>query len=267
MQGNCISNFACLNQGIHLKNQLMTATFLYVLSLALVLFIKNAKKKKPIQTLFYNILQSNYFRMKVPITNTKFLLVGIVALVIMAFTRTFESEKPTIVLPPVGPSTTQEVIDAANAFRATLTAAQVATCFLTYSLTEAQKWSNFPVGIYNNRVGIKMSALTTAQLAAAKNLMKVATGTGTEGYNEIEAILAADDYLGANGGGANYTSGNYFIALLGTPALTGTWQLYFGGHHLAQIPIKMAIWSAAHPRFAPPSLTRSLRKTAKLGNL
>jgi hypothetical protein len=133
----------------------------------------------------------------------------------------------------LGPSTTQEVIDAANTFKATLTAAQVTTCFLPYTLADAAKWSNFPTGIYGNRVGIKMSALSATQLTAVKNLLKVAAGTGAEGYAEIEAIMAADDFLGANGGGADYTAGNYYIALLGTPALTGTWEVYFGGHHLA----------------------------------
>ena len=35
------------------------------------------------------------------------------------------------------------------------------------------------------------------------------------------------------GGGLNYGSGIYFLAFLGTPSTTGTWQLHFGGHHLA----------------------------------
>ncbi len=153
----------------------------------------------------------------------------------MAFTYQPDDQvmpQPAFV-PPVDPSTTQEVIDAANAFKATLSSSQISSCFLNYSLADAQKWSNFPVGIYNNRIGIKMSALNATQLAAAKNLIKVAAGPGVEGYNEILAIMAADDYLGANGGGSNYTSGNYYLALLGTPDLTGTWELYFGGHHLA----------------------------------
>lgn len=154
-------------------------------------------------------------------------------LAIMAFTLKSEAPQRTMQMPPPGPTTTQEVIDAANAFKTTLTTAQQATCFLAYSFADAQKWSNFPVGIYNNRIGIKMSALNATQLAAARNLLKVAAGSGVEGYNELLAIMAADDYLGANGGGSNYTSGNYYIALLGTPALTGTWELYFGGHHLA----------------------------------
>ncbi|MFI1995582.1 DUF3500 domain-containing protein [Actinoplanes sp. NPDC020271] len=38
---------------------------------------------------------------------------------------------------------------------------------------------------------------------------------------------------GGGGGGGGYGSGIYFLAFLGTPSATGTWQLHFGGHHLA----------------------------------
>ncbi|MET9380906.1 DUF3500 domain-containing protein [Streptomyces sp. NPDC002928] len=39
---------------------------------------------------------------------------------------------------------------------------------------------------------------------------------------------------GTGGGGmGGYGSGVYFLAFLGTPSTTGTWQLHFGGHHLA----------------------------------
>jgi hypothetical protein len=39
---------------------------------------------------------------------------------------------------------------------------------------------------------------------------------------------------GAGGGGlGGYGSGVYFLAFLGTPSTDGTWQLHFGGHHLA----------------------------------
>lgn len=172
--------------------------------------------------------------MTVSFTKTKLFLLASCTFTIMAFTlKDAPQQSVSLASPPPPPTTTQEVIDAANAFKATLTTAQITSCFLTYSLTDAAKWSNFPVGIYNNRVGLSMGSLTTAQATAALNLLKAASGTGTEGYNELQAIRAADDYLGANGGGANYTGGNYYIALLGTPALTGTWELYFGGHHLA----------------------------------
>lgn len=46
-------------------------------------------------------------------------------------------------------------------------------------------------------------------------------------------MLNADEYLEANGGGADYGAANYYIALLGTPATTGTFEIQFGGHHTA----------------------------------
>lgn len=212
----------------------MTATFLYVLLLALIFFVKKQSSKRTFSSVLKNSFLSlfNFYIMKQPFAKMKYLLLGICALGIMAFTMKTKPQK-TATMPPLSPTTTQEVIDAANAFKATLTSTQVTTCFLSYSLANAQKWSNFPINIYGNRIGIRLGDLSAAQLTAAKNLLKVAAGTGVEGYNELEAIMAADDYLGANGGGSSYTSGNYYIALLGTPALTGTWQLYFGGHHLA----------------------------------
>ncbi len=171
--------------------------------------------------------------MKVPFNKLKFLLVGISALAIMAFTLKPAPQQITT-MPPLSPTTTQEVIDAANAFKATLSASQVTTTYLDYSFTNAIKWSNLPQALSRNRVGVAFSSLSATQLAAAKALIKAASGsTGTEGYAEIEQLLAADDYLGTIGGGADYGSGNYYLALLGTPALTGTWELQFGGHHLA----------------------------------
>ncbi|MGW2620712.1 DUF3500 domain-containing protein [Streptomyces sp. NPDC001500] len=38
---------------------------------------------------------------------------------------------------------------------------------------------------------------------------------------------------GGGGGLGGYGSGVYFLAFLGTPSAHGTWQLHFGGHHLA----------------------------------
>ncbi|MET9408486.1 DUF3500 domain-containing protein [Streptomyces sp. NPDC002935] len=38
---------------------------------------------------------------------------------------------------------------------------------------------------------------------------------------------------GPGGGAFGYGSGDYFMAFLGTPSADGTWQLHFGGHHLA----------------------------------
>jgi hypothetical protein len=122
----------------------------------------------------------------------------------------------------------------ANAFLATLTTTQQASVVIALNKTNAERWSNLPCGL-SCRNGIEFSSLTSTQLAAAKAVAQAAFGTTTgEGYDEWTQILAADDYLNANGGGSSYGSGNYIIAFLGTPSTTGKWMLQIGGHHYAQ---------------------------------
>ncbi len=124
------------------------------------------------------------------------------------------------------------IVKAAEAFKATLTTTQVAALQYAYTKTQAQKWSNFPESIYKGRVGLQTSTLSTTQKAAFLALLKVSTSTtANEGYEEYTGILDADDYLGANGGGSGYGSGNYYIGFLGTPSTTGLWCLQIGGHH------------------------------------
>ncbi|MGI4864107.1 MAG: DUF3500 domain-containing protein [Janthinobacterium lividum] len=126
-----------------------------------------------------------------------------------------------------------DVVTAAQAFIATLTTAQQTTLLQAFNTTNVAKWSNLPCGA-QCRIGLQLSSLSTAQQTAALAVVQAATGTAAnEGYNEVQQIRAADDYLNANGGGAGYGAGLYFIAFLGTPSTTGTWMLQFGGHHLA----------------------------------
>lgn len=136
----------------------------------------------------------------------------------------------TTVVPGTGVTA---VVNAANAFLATLTAIQLATAQLAYSKTDATKWSNLPDGLYNGRIGIKLSQLNATQSAAFYTLMGtvLAQNVTNEGVDELEGSLVADDYLGANGGGATYSRGNFHLAFLGTPSTTGLWELQFGGHH------------------------------------
>jgi len=122
----------------------------------------------------------------------------------------------------------------ADAFKATLTAAQVASLQIPLTKANAIKWSNLPGGV-SIRNGIEFSTLNATQLAAANAVIAVASGTTSdEGYAEFTQIRAADDYLGTTGGGNGYSAGKYIIAFLGTPSATGTWMLQFGGHHYAQ---------------------------------
>ncbi len=126
-----------------------------------------------------------------------------------------------------------KVACAADAFLATLTAAQKATVQLALTKANAIRWSNLPGGV-SIRNGLEFSTLTATQLAAAKAVIAAAAGTtSNEGYDEFLQINAADDVL-ATKAGAGYSSGKYIIAFLGTPSATGTWMLQFGGHHYAQ---------------------------------
>ncbi|QJD97310.1 DUF3500 domain-containing protein [Mucilaginibacter robiniae] len=126
-----------------------------------------------------------------------------------------------------------KVLCAVQTFEATLTTTQLAGVQFSYTSANAIKWSNLPCGS-QCREGLELSSLTSTQLAAAMAIVAAASGTdANQGYSEATQIIAADDVLKATAGGTTYSSGNYFIAFVGTPSATGTWQLQFGGHHLA----------------------------------
>jgi hypothetical protein len=118
---------------------------------------------------------------------------------------------------------------AAMAFYSTLSASQQATVQLPWSLDTARTWSNLPAGSVA-RNGIALGSLDAAQLASATALIKVALGD--TGSSLQTGMQAADDYLAANGGGASYGNGNYYLAFLGAPSSTGFWMLQLSGHHL-----------------------------------
>ncbi len=131
----------------------------------------------------------------------------------------------------------ERVVCLAEAFKATLAASQVTTLQLPYAKSDAVKWSNFPeFSARPRRVGIRLGSLSAAQLKAAKALMANAMtqNVTNEGFDELEGNLAADDYFGTTTGKTGtFSSGNYYMAFLGTPSTTGLWELQFGGHHYA----------------------------------
>ena len=121
-----------------------------------------------------------------------------------------------------------------EALKSGLDPALLAVLERPYTLAEAQKWSNFPPMGFPDRIGLTLGDFTPEQRGVIKAILQTATGlTGNEGYDELEQVLNADDYLLAQTGETGFSSSNYHIAFLGTPAATGTWQLYFGGHHFA----------------------------------
>jgi hypothetical protein len=133
--------------------------------------------------------------------------------------------------------------------KAELCTAQQSTLQLDYTATNAKTWSNLPV-TFVKRLGVRFGDMNAKQLAAAKALIKEITGTGTEGYNELTQLWAADEYLRINGGGSAYGEGQYYIAFLGTPSATGTWQIQTGGHHVAvTTTYKNGVMTGATPSF------------------
>jgi hypothetical protein len=130
-----------------------------------------------------------------------------------------------------------KIICLADAFKATLTSAQLATVQLSYSRSNAIKWSNFPQALVSSsykRVGLNFGSMTTEQIQYAKALLKAVAGTNSnEGWDELQQLLNADEYLNENGGGSTYGAANFYIAFLGTPATSGTFEIQYGGHHTA----------------------------------
>jgi uncharacterized protein DUF3500 len=143
------------------------------------------------------------------------------------------------------PTVTAKVVQSANAFLATLSAAERAKC--TFDFTSSQKtgWSNLPSGIFQ-RNGLRFGDITPRQREAA--LALVAAALSRDGYKKVTDIMNGDEVLknagggqtggkqgggGGRGGGVRFGLDEYYIALLGTPSTTSAWMIQFGGHHLA----------------------------------
>ena len=147
-----------------------------------------------------------------------------------------------------------DVVDAADAFLATLTEEQRATAQIGLKPEFAVRWTNFPGD--NRRNGIFFHQMKPEQAQAALKVARAALGE--EGFARFQEVRASDDEFakgrggrgpggpaqkkaggdpvqkkGGPGGGAQFGSGHYMIAFLGKPSKTTPWLLQLGGHHLA----------------------------------
>ena len=170
-------------------------------------------------------------------------------------------------------ATTARIVDAANAFLATLDADQRKQVLYAFDDNEQRaRWSNFPTGVVP-RGGINLKQMTEPQQAAALELMSIVLSP--MGMEKVNEIRQADDDFKANGskrgpvgrgargpggppfGGQNgpppggrgpggpggrgpgdgsgdlFGSSLYYISFLGIPSTSRPWMLQFGGHHLA----------------------------------
>jgi hypothetical protein len=155
-----------------------------------------------------------------------------------------------------------DVVDAADAFLATLSEQQKATAQIELAPRLAAKWTNFPGGS-DVRNGVFYKDLKPEQVEAALKVARVALGE--EGFARYQEVRAADDAFAkgrggrgpggpdqkkaggdpakkkgdgfakkkGGGGGMNFGAMNYMIAFLGKPSKTTPWILQLGGHHLA----------------------------------
>jgi len=146
---------------------------------------------------------------------------------------------------------TASVVEAANAFLATLSVAERTKCTFDFTSSQRTGWSNLPTGIFQ-RNGLRFGDMTARQREAALRLVSAALSR--EGYRKVTDIMNGDEVLkkagggrtggrqggpagpgraGGPGGGVRFGLDEYYIALLGTPSATGAWMIQFGGHHLA----------------------------------
>ena len=173
--------------------------------------------------------------------------------------------------PLTNAAVTAKVVDAANAFLATLSPAERAKCTFGFNSSQRTGWSNLPSGIFQ-RNGMRFGDMTASQRAAA--LALVAAALSREGYQKVTDIMNGDEVLknsgggqtgarqggpgpggppggrgpggrgpggrgpggggpGGGGGGIQFGLDEYYMALLGAPSATAPWMIQFGGHHLA----------------------------------
>lgn len=136
---------------------------------------------------------------------------------------------------------TASVVATANAFKATLSSAQVSTLQISYTAGNAEQWTNLP----GTRNGLRLGTLSSTQLAAALTLVQ--TALSDTGYTLFSEIRAADDQLAQQAGG--YGSGNYYLVFCGEPATTSPWLLQVLGHHLAYNITYNGTYVSATPQF------------------
>ena len=134
-----------------------------------------------------------------------------------------------------GGANTAEVVQATNAFLATLDADAKDTVEYDFTDNKArQTWSNFPATTVQ-REGIQLSVLSADQLKAAYAVLQ--TALSADGYTQDANIQLADDELSkvSSSGASDFGAlKDYYLAVYGTPSATNPFMVQFGGHHLAR---------------------------------
>ena len=153
-----------------------------------------------------------------------------------ALTEACGAQAPSVAQParpiPAADAQSRKVVDAANAFLATLSDAQKKAVMFQFNDTaQRARWSNLPQGMQVNRRGVSRGEMNGAQLKALNDLL--ASVLSPQGMRMVDEQLGADDVLKSQGGRLPFGADKYWVSFLGAPSATQPWILQFGGHHLA----------------------------------
>jgi len=176
--------------------------------------------------------------------------------------------------PAVNGNVMAKVVQAANAFLATLSATEQAKCTFGFTSSQRTGWSNLPTGIFQ-RNGLRLGDMKPQQREAA--LMLVAAVLSRGGYQKVTDIMNGDEVLKNAGGGRTggrpsegirFGLDEYYMALLGTPSTTTPWMIQFGGHHLAinvTIAGESSVMTPSLPAAQPAKYTLNGQTVRPLG--
>ena len=123
----------------------------------------------------------------------------------------------------------QPMIDAANAFRATLTAAQWGEATFEIDDDAWRSWQNMHVFLM--RHGLSLADLDAAQRAAALALIEASSSAA--GYDSARDIMKLNEHAAeVTGRPDEFGEWYYWISLFGEPSPTEPWGWQIDGHHL-----------------------------------
>ncbi|MFT3937083.1 MAG: DUF3500 domain-containing protein [Chitinophagaceae bacterium] len=126
----------------------------------------------------------------------------------------------------------QQLIDKANAFIATLNQEQKAKALYPFDTAERYRFMYVPL---DDRKGISMNELNDAQRTAVMDLLK--TSLSEETVKKVKDIMLLDNVLKElehRKPEDHYRDPNkYFLTVFGTPSAKNIWGWRFEGHHVA----------------------------------
>jgi Protein of unknown function (DUF3500) len=123
----------------------------------------------------------------------------------------------------------QPIIDAADAFLASLTPDERATASFDVDSVEWRNWSN--IHPYLCRHGVCLDDLNDTQKHCALALVRASLSAA--GYATARNVMKLNEHIrDITGRDAEYSEWYYWMSLFGTPSATAPWGWQIDGHHL-----------------------------------